>query len=59
MKKEIDIQIPRVPNFLLTRSQISISVAEFSDDELRKVGYEWTDKLIVRANQLRAGSKED
>ena len=54
MEKKIKIQIPSVPNFILTDNpEIKLSLEEFSDGELTEIGVEWTKKLIERAKYIR------
>lgn len=52
MKKHIEVVVPSVPNFLKVGTQ-TVSVAEFSNNELRQIGREWTEKLIKRAQTIR------
>ena len=62
--KTVKYHIPKVPTFLIqevrpVQRQDGFSEApktridEFSDDELRFIGEQWTDALITRAHELR------
>lgn len=64
IRKLIQYQLPRVPNFLIQimpprRRQDGFaespkaSIAEFTDDELRAIGAEWTEALLAHAQELR------
>ena len=60
MKKKIEIEIeaPTVPNFLRNivkgrDKAILVPVQDFTDDELRKIGEEWTELLIKNAKKKR------
>lgn len=54
-KLTLKIKLPSVPNFILLAgdSNTSISVAEFSDEELKKIGELWTAELIKNAEKKR------
>lgn len=49
----MNVQIPKVPNFIRVGygERMMISVAEFSEEELRAIGHEWTEALIKRAKE--------
>ena len=51
MKKEVNIEIPSVPNFISVGSD-RLSITEFSDEELREIGKLWTEKLIERSKEI-------
>ena len=54
LKKEVDIEIPSLPNFIRTSDQhfrSVISISEFSEEELQKIGEEWTCALIKKAKK--------
>ena len=59
MQKSLSIIVPSVPNFLLIgdstdeKRRITIPVEEFSDSELKKIGKEWTEKLLEEAAKKR------
>lgn len=54
MYKQIKLQTPSVPNFILTEDlKQPIPIADFTDDELRKIGDEWTQQLISKARGRR------
>lgn len=53
-KVHADVQVPRVPNFLLfTNGQQKISIADVTDESLRGLAAEWTENLLARAAELR------
>ncbi len=52
MKKEQEVKTPTTPNFILVGG-LATSVEEFTDEELRKIGEEWTKELIKKANKKR------
>ena len=47
------VEVPRVPNFLVTNPNHKISIADVPDDELRYVGEAWTENLLARAADIR------
>lgn len=53
MKKEIKIKIPSVPNFLLLDIgyATSIPISDFTEEQLREVGKEWTNELIIKSRR--------
>lgn len=53
MEKRIKVEIPAVPNFIKAGSEM-ISIADYTDDELSKIGFEWTEKLIEHAEYRRS-----
>lgn len=52
MKTEVEVKIPMIPNFILVGNE-SISIAHFTDKQLREIGKEWTEKLIEHAKSKR------
>lgn len=53
-KVHADVQVPRVPNFLIFNDgQGKISVADVTDESLRGLAAEWTENLLARAAELR------
>lgn len=50
MEKKLSVEIPRTPNFIRVGSQV-ISIDGFSEEELREIGKEWTEKLILSAHK--------
>lgn len=52
VEKTIKINIPSIPNFLISQEGLSFPIAGFSDSDLKKIGKEWTEKLVTKA-QLR------
>lgn len=58
MKASDLVQVPMVPNFLILKgTKIPVSVAGFTDKELRSIGKEWTEKLIENAAKKREQEK--
>jgi hypothetical protein len=47
------IQMPRVPNFLLTEEGMTIPVSAFGNDMLRQIGEAWTTQLLNNAERQR------
>ena len=58
MKASDLVEVPKVPNFLLMRSKgmpdIAISIAAFTDSELKSIAKEWTKNLLARAAEVRS-----
>lgn len=52
MEKSFKVAIPTVPNFLKVNTN-TLSIAEFTEKELREIGKEWTEALVTRANEIR------
>ncbi len=52
MKKEIEISLPSIPNFLKV-GEVVLDISDFSDDELQQIGKEWTEKMIKLAHDRR------
>lgn len=54
MEKPLKVRIPDVPNFLLVGDEkTAVSIGKFTDEELKQVGIEWTEKLIDNAKKKR------
>lgn len=51
-EKKLAVTIPSVPNYIMVGKQMH-SVALFSDDELREIGKEWIEKLVMHAREKR------
>ena len=50
------IVTPTVPNFIkveVGKESVMLSVAEFNDEELTKIGEEWTKDLIAKAKRIK------
>lgn len=59
VKTSIEVQVPRVPNFLsLIGVDTPRSIAEFTEEELRDVAARWTEHLIERAQVIRKQSQK-
>lgn len=53
MKKEFDIECPKVPNFLRVEGMKKVvPVTDFSEKELKAVGKMWTEALIEHVAHL-------
>lgn len=53
-KVTVDVQVPPTPDVVWPlSSDIWISIADLTDDELRALGEAWTAKLIERAHYIR------
>lgn len=50
---EVRIHVPKCPNFVRTLTGEVFSLTDISDDELKKIGAEWTDNLLRHAADLR------
>lgn len=52
---ERDVRLPTVPNFIFygSRDSEKVSVGELTDAELRRLGKEWTEALVRRAQEVR------
>lgn len=49
LKLEIQVKLPRIPNFLLTDDDnVKFHIGEFSKKELRKIGNLWLDEFVSR-----------
>jgi len=57
LRVQAAIHIPTTPNFLRYGNNNGvIDVAHLGDDDLRKIGAEWTEALITKARKRRAES---
>lgn len=56
-KKKMAVVIPLTPSFLKVGEQY-VSIGEFTEDELREIGKEWTENLIKKANKIAEYKKE-
>ena len=50
---KIKIQCPNVPNFVRDENDRVFPVSSLTDDEIRQLGKEWTERLIERAKLKR------
>lgn len=57
VQKKLAVVIPLTPNFIMVGNQW-VSIASFKDDELRAIGKEWAEKLIMKASQRRSTPSE-
>lgn len=51
--KAVKVHTPNRPNFIRVGSEY-VSIAEFSDEDLRRIGKAWTQLLVHDANKKRA-----
>ena len=47
------VNVPRVPNFLIIDEHHKLSIGDVPDEDLRRIGEVWTEKLIERAVEVR------
>ena len=65
MQKNIEMELPSLPNFIRAKETMKgqersvIDVADFSDEELREIGKEWTEALIEHARERRSDRGEE
>lgn len=52
MKKEIKVEIPSTPNFIKV-GEVVVSIEDFTDEELKELGKEWTEDLLKKAQKKR------
>lgn len=57
IKVTVAVECPRVPNFLKMGREVAIDIKEFSDDELREIGRQWTIELLKAAHQRRKNAE--
>lgn len=48
IKVTADVEIPKVPNFLLMDNKQQISIADVTTGGLKKIGEAWTKQLVDR-----------
>ena len=54
MKKEIEVFIPSVPNFIqVGKGATPLGIEMFTEAELRQIGKDWTEKLVEVAKEKR------
>lgn len=53
MKKQMDVEIPMVVNFIKVGG-VQVDVKDFTDDELAQIGGEWAANLIANAKRRRS-----
>jgi hypothetical protein len=53
MKIEVEVKPPLVPNFIIVGNSQK-AIQDFSDDQLRTIGAEWTEELLRKARVLRS-----
>jgi hypothetical protein len=59
MKKEIEIEIPLIPNYIRHKGGNGVvPIGVFSDKELEGIGREWTIKLVEKARLKRMSYKK-
>lgn len=61
--KELPVEIPRVPNFIRIKlcskhtdrekDPVLLGIEDFTDEELREIGKEWTETLVALATKRR------
>ena len=50
---EVEVQVPRLPNFIIAIDGTSIPVQKFSDADLLEIAQRWTEMLIEKARHDR------
>lgn len=54
---ERTVRLPTVPNFIFVHPFSSdnnkVSIGDLTDEELRRIGKEWTEALLRRAQEVR------
>ena len=53
---ERTVRLPMVPNFIFVRpygDNNKVSIGDLTDEELRRIGKEWTEALLRRAQEVR------
>lgn len=53
LTKKLEVKLPTTPNFI-TVGEHTLSIAEFSEPELRAIGRAWTDELVKAGKKKRA-----
>jgi len=61
MEKSIEVEIPAIPSFIklnlgtknTQENYNNIPIQDFTDSELKKIGKEWTEKLLEEAAKKR------
>lgn len=53
--KSVELRLPSLPNFLLSKEKNpkTFDIGEFTDDQLRVIGTQWTMGLIEKARERR------
>jgi hypothetical protein len=53
MKKilEVKIEVPLTPSYLRYGDRKTLHISEFSEEELKQIGKEWTAELIRRSKK--------
>lgn len=53
----VNVECPKVPNYLRLKSDVAIDIKEFTDDQLREIGQQWTMQLIKAAHERQKASE--
>lgn len=54
MNVKIEVEIPSIPNFIMSKvDRFTISLSQFSEDELTEIGKMWTQKLIEKSKEVK------
>jgi len=51
LKVMAEVQLPRVPNYLLMGDGKVLPVSAVSEQDLRELGRQWTEQLVARAQE--------
>lgn len=49
IKREQKICLPSLPNFIRDETEKAISIADFTEEQLREIGKQWTEALVRKA----------
>lgn len=53
LNKKISVQVPSVPNFLLSNGETKYDIAVMSERDLKKIARAWSEKLLENAARRR------
>lgn len=52
MDIKVKVQTPLTPNFIIVGKE-TISIKNFTEEQLREIGAEWVEALVTKAERLR------
>lgn len=53
LRVTMEVRVPQVPNYLKLSDEQMVPLYAITDDGLREIGKQWTEKLIARAHQMK------
>jgi len=60
VKTEIEVLLPMLPNFVkTTHKDVSLSIAELTNEQLKELGRKWTEALIIKADEKKRQRTRD